>query len=194
MFGLGTDNRSKLSDRELVERYRYSYDTAYIGVLFQRYTHLLFGVCMKYLKNEERAKDAVMEVFEKVIGDLRRHDVEEFRPWVYTVTRNHCLMGLRKDKTQSVRHEDYSHFVRSIMEDDGSVHLNGASPEETDRKLMQAIDRLKEEQQRCVRLFYFEERSYEQIQELTGYTFKEVKSHLQNGKRNLRIHLTQGHE
>lgn len=194
MFNLNKNNRSQLSDKELVERYRYSYDTAYIGVLFERYTPLLFGVCMKYLENEDRAKDAVMEVFEKVLTDLRRHDVEEFRPWIYTVTKNHCLMGIRKEKTSDARQEEYVRFTGAIVEMDELVHLNGAEDPVNDEALYAAIGNLKDDQQLCVRLFYFEKKSYEQIQEMTGLSFKEVKSHLQNGKRNLKVQLTKGNE
>lgn len=188
------DKRNRLSDRELVERYRYSYDGAYMGILFQRYTHLLFGLCMKYLKSEERAKDAVMEVFEKVLTDLRKHDVEDFRPWIYTVTKNHCLMGLRSEKAQNARHDGYTHYLRAIVETDEPLHLNGNSPHDMDHRLYEAIDGLKDGQRQCIRLFYFERMSYEEIQDLTGYSYKEVKSHLQNGKRNLHIRLTEGNE
>lgn len=194
MFSLNNDKRSKLSDRELVERYRYSYDGAYIGILFQRYTHLLFGICMKYLKNEERAKDAVMEIFEKVMGELRRHDVEDFRPWIYTVTRNHCLMGLRSERTLADRHDSYTYYLRAIVETDEPLHLNGTSQQEVDGRLYAAIDNLKDEQRMCIRLFYFEKMSYEEIQETTGFSFKQVKSYIQNAKRNLKIKLTEGHE
>jgi RNA polymerase sigma factor (sigma-70 family) len=194
MFSLNSDSRNQLSDRELVERYRYSYDTTYMGVLFQRYAHLLFGVCMKYLKNDERAKDAVMEVFEKVLTDMRRHDVEDFRPWIYTVTKNHCLMGLRKEKVQHLKQEDYIRFTQEIMETEDVMHLNGMSAIEMDKNLLAAIETLKNEQQQCVKLYFFENKSYEEIQEQTGFTYNEVKSHLQNGKRNLRLQLTKGHE
>ena len=194
MFSLNSDSRNQLSDRELVERYRYSYDTTYMGVLFQRYAHLLFGVCMKYLKNDDRAKDAVMEVFEKVLTDMRRHDVEDFRPWIYTVTKNHCLMGLRKEKSQNLKQEDYIRFTQEIMETEDVMHLNGMSAIEMDKNLLAAIETLKNEQQQCVKLYFFEKKSYEEIQEQTGFTYNEVKSHLQNGKRNLRLQLTKGHE
>ena len=194
MFSLNSDSRNQLSDRELVERYRYSYDTTYMGVLFQRYAHLLFGVCMKYLKNDERAKDAVMEVFEKVLTDMRRHDVEDFRPWIYTVTKNHCLMGLRKEKVQLVKQEDYIRFTQEIMETEDVMHLNGMSAIDLDKNLFAAIETLKNEQQQCVKLYFFEKKSYEEIQEQTGFTYNEVKSHLQNGKRNHRLQLTKGHE
>ena len=191
IFSLNTDNRQQLSDTELIERYRHSYDNAYIGELFQRYTHMLFGVCMKYMKDEDRSKDAVMDVFEKVLKDLKRHNVENFRTWVYSVAKNQCLMTLRKQKSVDNRHQGYEYMTRQIVEFDLPPHLNGESEEETDRKLNIAINSLKEEQQKCIRLFYFEKRSYEQIEVQTGYSIKQVKSHLQNGKRNLKIHLTQ---
>lgn len=192
MFGLNKDSRDRLSDRELVERYRYSFDTAYIGILFQRYAHLLFGVCMKYLGNEERAKDAVMEVFEKVMRELRRHDVEEFKPWICAVTRNHCLMGIRSDKVTTQKHDGYVHHLWAIVETDEPLHLNGQRIEAEDRALHKAIDDLNEGQRQCIRLFYFERMSYEEIAETTGQNLKQVKSHLQNGKRNLKLKLTTG--
>lgn len=183
-----------MNDAELIERYRYSYDNSYIGELFQRYSHMLFGVCMKYVKDEDKAKDLVMEVFEKVLTDLKRHDVENFRTWVYTVTKNQCLMELRKEKRVDERHDVYAHLNKEIMEFDLPVHLNGESQEETDRKLNEAIESLNNEQKECIRLFYFERKSYEEIESQTGYTYKQVKSFLQNGKRNLKIQLTKANE
>ena len=194
MFSLGSNKKQVLSDLELIERYRYSYDNAYIGELFQRYSHMLFGVGMKYLRDEEKAKDIVMDVFEKVLKDLKRHDVENFRTWIYSVTKNQCLMALRKDKRLDARQEEFNHFTKEIMEIDLPVHLNGESQEETDRKLMDALETLKKEQQECIRLFYFERKSYEEIELMTGYSYKEVKSFLQNGKRNLKIQLTKTNE
>lgn len=194
MFSFNSDTRQHLNDKELIERYRYSYDNTYIGDLFQRYTHMLFGVCMKYLRDEEKSKDAVMDVFEKVLKDLKRHDVENFRTWVYSVAKNQCLMTLRKEKSLNAQHEGYTYMAGQIMESDLPEHLNGESQEETDRKLNMAIESLKDEQRKCIRLFYFEKKSYEQIEVQTGYNMKQVKSHLQNGKRNLKIHLNKGHE
>jgi len=194
MFSLGSNSKKNLSDSELIERYRYSYDNAYLGELFQRYSHMLYGVCLKYMKNEDEAKDVVMEVFEKVLTDLKRHQVENFRTWVYSVAKNQCLMKLRKEKRIQVRHEEYVHVTAQIMELDLPEHLNGESQEETDRKLMQAVDNLKKEQQDCIRLFYFEKKSYEEIEAQTGFTYKQVKSFLQNGKRNLKIELSKPNE
>lgn len=194
MSSLSSNSKKNLSDSELIERYRYSYDNAYLGELFQRYSHLLYGVCLKYMKDEEKAKDVVMEVFEKILTDLKRHQVENFRTWVYSVAKNQCLMKLRKEKRVQVRHEEYVHVTAQIMELDLPEHLNGETQEETDRKLMAAVDNLKEEQQQCIRLFYFEKKSYEEIEAQTGFTYKQVKSFLQNGKRNLKIQLSQPNE
>lgn len=194
MFSTGSNKKKNLSDSELIERYRYSFDNSYIGELFQRYSHMLFGVCIKYMKDEERAKDVVMEVFEKVLTDLKRHKVENFRTWVYSVAKNQCLMILRKEKRVQVRHEEYVHVTAEIMELGLPEHLNRESQEETDRKLMLAIDNLKQEQQDCIKLFYFEKKSYDEIEEQTGFTYKQVKSYLQNGKRNLKIELSKPNE
>ena len=187
---INSDRPSGLSDSELVSRFRYSYDTDYVGELFQRYTHMLYGVCLKYLKDEEKAKDAVMAVFEKVLKDLKRHEVDTFRTWVYSVAKNHCLMDLRKEKSLRPHREGYEAFMKEIVENEDAEHLNGVSQVEMDRRLESAIESLKEEQKKCIRLFYFEKRSYEDIVDTTDFTYKEVKSHLQNAKRNLKIRLT----
>ncbi|MCB9190436.1 MAG: sigma-70 family RNA polymerase sigma factor [Flavobacteriales bacterium] len=194
MFSLGANNKQHFSDSELIERYRYSYDNAYIGELYQRYSHMLYGVCLKYLKDEEKAKDVVMDVFEKVLKDLKRHDVENFRTWVYSVAKNACLMQLRKEKRLDVREQEYQRSVVEIMEFDLPEHLNGESQAEIDNRLMLAIDQLKMEQRRCIRMFYFEKKSYEEIENETGFSYKEVKSFLQNGKRNLKIKLSKENE
>ncbi|MBP9153072.1 MAG: sigma-70 family RNA polymerase sigma factor [Flavobacteriales bacterium] len=194
MFSLSSNNRQNLSDSDLIERYRYSFDNAYIGELFQRYSHMLYGVCLKYMKDEEKAKDIVMDVFEKVLIDLKRHQVDTFRTWVYSVAKNQCLMELRKEKRVDSKQEEFAHLSKEIMELDIPQHLNGESQEETDRKLDIAIDGLKGGQRECIRMFYFEKKSYEEIEAKTGYTYNEVKSFLQNGKRNLKIQLTRAHE
>lgn len=194
MFSLGSNNKKRLSDQELIERYRYSYDNAYIGELYQRYSHMLFGVCLKYMKDEEKAKDIVMDVFEKVLTDLKKHKVENFRSWVYSVAKNACLMKLRSSKREQTKHKEFAQASVELMELGIPEHLNGESQEELDVRLMTAIGKLKPEQQECIKMFFFEKSSYEEIQEKTGYTYKQVKSHLQNGKRNLKNELSKGNE
>ena len=190
MFSSKSNKRQQLSDSDLMDRYRFSHDNAYIGELFQRYSPMLFGVCLKYTRDEEKAKDTVMDVFEKVLMDLKRHQVENFRTWVYSVAKNQCLMDLRKEKRQDARHDEFAHLSKESVEFDIPKHLNGESDEETDRKLDAAIDELKGGQRECIRMFYFEKKSYEEIEAKTGYNYKEVKSFLQNGKRNLKIKLS----
>lgn len=180
------------TDSDLISRYRHSYNSDYVGELFQRYTHLVFGVCMKYLKNEEHAKDAVMEIFEKMMIDLKKHDVDNFKSWLYSVTKNHCLMKIRKDKSQANHISEYEKTEKVFMENEDHLHLSdGDEQEKLDKSLYEGIDQLKEEQKVCVELFYMQDKSYEEVAEATGYTMKQVKSYLQNGKRNLKIFLTE---
>ncbi len=194
MFSGNSNNRQQLSDSDLIDRYRFSHDNVYIGELFQRYSHMLFGVCLKYVKDEDKAKDVVMDVFEKVLLDLKRHPVENFKAWIYTVTKNQCLMDMRKEKRVDAKQEEFAHVSKETVEYDIPKHLNGESDEETDRRLDAAIDELKDGQRECIRMYYFEKKSYDEIEAKTGYTYKQVKSFLQNGKRNLKIKLSATHE
>lgn len=183
-------NKNTLDDKELITKYRYSYDSAYVGELFQRYTHLVFGVCMKYLKDKDESQDAVMDIFEKALTDLKKHDVENFKSWIYSVARNHCLMKIRKETSLRVHKDGFEHFAKEFMENGTPLHLE--SEEEFERlrvKLNAGIAQLKDEQKECVELFFIQEKSYQEIADSTGYSLMQVKSYLQNGKRNLKIYL-----
>lgn len=177
------------TDEDLILKYKQSKDTKYVGELYQRYTHISFGVCMKYLKNEDDAKDAVMQIFEKIMADLLKHDVEFFQGWFHTYIRNFCLMQLRKPRRTTDFNEEVNHLAENrIVESHKDSHLEEKEIlEENLDKLELAISQLKDEQKQCVELFYLKEKSYEEITELTGHDYKKVKSHIQNGKRNLKI-------
>jgi RNA polymerase sigma factor (sigma-70 family) len=189
------------SDSELLQKFKESRDNNIIGELFQRYTHLVFGVCMKYLKDEDEAKDGVMQIFEKILTDLHRHNVENFKGWLYMVAKNHCMMYFRSKKNHvelprelsndSVDdNETFSLETGMAMELASPLHHNGEDKEKQLTLMESSIKELKPEQKVCVELFYLQEKSYEEVAAATGYTMNEVKSYLQNGKRNLKILMT----
>lgn len=170
------------TDEELVARIRDGH-RASLGFLWDRYAHLLLGTAMKYLKDHEQARDAVVDVFERLPRTLSEHDVKLFRPWIHAVMRNHCLQLLRKAKPDV--HDERT--LANITEEEGDDRsLREASLEQ----LEEAIDRLNEQQRTCVRLFYLERKCYQQVQELTGHSYDQVRSHLQNGRRNLKLMLS----
>lgn len=184
-------NIKNLSDAELISLYKKSGAQSIIGELYERYTHLVFGVCLKYLKHHEDARDASIEIFEQLLSKLKTHEVSNFKSWLYTVSKNHCLMQLRKGKNHIELHDDVSEIVES------SSDLHPSSVNEKEEQLTQleeAVKLLEDDQRRCVEFFYLHELSYQQIMEKTGLTFKEVKSFIQNGKRNLKIALSKAHE
>jgi len=191
MLFLKKKKAPKESDANLIAMYRNSLDAKYIGEVYQRYTHLVYGVCLKYLKNEEDSKDAVMEVFEKIADELKRHNVENFQSWLHSVAKNHCLMKLRKAQSVHKREGAYRKFAEAVMENNGELHLIGEEEQESLlERLSEGIHTLKTEQKTCIQLFYFQEKSYQEIADSTGYSLKQVKSYLQNGKRKLKIYLT----
>ena len=153
-------------------------------MLLQRYTLLLLGVCMKYLKDEEEAKDAVQQIFLKVITELPKYKVEYFKSWLYMVARNHCLMKIRDDHGRN--HQKLEEETYKMPEENAGPQVY--IQKDLELELMEAtLKELNPEQKRCVTLFYLEKQSYQQIADSTGYTVMQVKSHIQNGKRNLKI-------
>ena len=175
--------------------YRESGDNVYIGELFKRYTHLVFGVCMKYLKDEDESKDAVMMIFEKLPGDLKKHEVSQFKGWLHRVASNHCLMELRNKSARHEKEVEMAKDMGSIMESGYELHLDGEADKEKElSNLENAVKELKEEQKICIELFYLQEKSYQEVAEMTGFDMNKVKSAIQNGKRNLKILLTEQNE
>lgn len=170
------------TDEELVVQLRQGHQPA-LGVLWDRYAHLLFGVGMKYLKDPERSKDAVAELFAALPAAVAKHEVKSFRPWVHTVMRNRCLMVLRGEKPGGRISDDLLQDLEQGTADD-AVLL-----EATLQHLEVAINELNDGQRRCIELFHLQRKSYQQVAELTGLSPEQVRSNLQNGRRNLRLIL-----
>ncbi len=170
-------------DNGLVKLYQQTGDMAVLGELYQRYMELVYGVCLKYLKEPEAAKDAVMQVFEELVVKLKKHEVENFKSWLYTLAKNHCLMQLR-----SPRHMKTTEFKTELMQSEEDVHLNGVMTREANLNAMQqCLDTLPPEQKAAVEQFYLQGKCYNEIAESTGMEWNKVRSHIQNGRRNLKI-------
>jgi RNA polymerase sigma-70 factor (ECF subfamily) len=183
------------SDNELISEYKSTRDSVLVGILYKRYSHLVLGLSLKYLKDIDESKDAVMQIFEKLMGDLLRHDIEYFKSWLYTLSKNHCLMILRARQSRLKKEIDLQVNADSFMETRTDEHHYTSDEKERQYLLLEkAINELKDDQRRCIELFYLKEKSYSEIVDVTGYSLNEVKSFIQNGKRNLKIKLEKAGE
>jgi len=198
VFGIGKKHKKQLSDQELLEKISANnYEAALIGELFARYTHMVYGVCMKYLEDSDDAADAVMNIYEKLCAEMHKHQINCFATWLYVTSRNFCLMQLRTKKAMQHRHALWEKDQEIFMENSFVLHpLDDTENGNHTQKLHDCIENLKHEQKACVRLFYFEDKCYQEIAHQLQIEEKQVKSHLQNGKRNLSICLenANGHE
>jgi len=167
---------------KLLSDYRASADPALVGRLFEPYMELVYGVCLKYLKDPDNAQDSVMAIYEELLEKLKKHEVTNFRPWLHTLAKNHCLMRLRSEKrTGTVA------FDMELMQSEEDLHLDGIlEKEEHFRKLDGCMSQLPEEQRQAITLFYLQGKSYNEISEVTGMEWKQVRSFIQNGRRNLK--------
>ena len=182
---MNEDRYSHINDQQLLSNFRADKNNHWLGVLLQRYTLLLLGVCMKYLKNEEEAKDAVQQIFLKTITELHKYDVEYFKSWLYMVAKNHCLMKLRDRPGRIV---DIKEQMIVSSEEDSNIKVHLFKDKQLEL-VTSSLDELNPEQKLCVTLFYLEKRTYQDIADKTGYSLMQVKSYIQNGKRNLKILL-----
>ena len=177
--------KDQLSDADLLIKIRQHGDNEYLEILFNRYAHLLYLMCEKYFRDEADSKDAVMEILEKVIIELQLKEVNNFKNWIYSVTRNHCLMKLRKDKQTNDIFQSENKFSKEFMESAHFLHLLSEGSHDNE-EIDKAIGALNEDQRTCLELFFFKKKSYNEIAQSTGFTLKKVKSNIQNGKRNLK--------
>ena len=174
---------SPFSDRELIALYKQSGDLDVLGELYQPYMDLVYGVCVKYLKETETAKDAVMAIFEELIIKLKKHEVDNFKGWLHTLARNYCLMQLRSAKNIKT-----SEFDPENVQLTENVHLNGImEKEEHLQQLNECLQSLSPEQKTVVELFYLQHKCYKEIESITGVQWNRIRSHIQNGRRNLKI-------
>lgn len=174
--------KNDATDNDLVLRYRQSGDLSVLGDLYQRYMDLVYGVCLKYFKEPERARDSVMMIFEELISKLKKHEVDNFKSWLYQLAKNHCLMQLRSPKNLKT-----VEINADLMQSAENVHLNGVlEKEENLKKMEHCLETLENEQRQSIQLFYLEGKCYNEIVALTGIEWNRVRSLIQNGRRNLK--------
>jgi len=177
------------TDIELLQHFRKTADSKWLGWLFERYSLLVFGVCMKYLRNATDAQDATQHVFEKALGEVGKYEIPFFKSWIYSVAKNHCLMQLRSRNSKPGTTDELSEETSAELLTDQELKMKELLMEEQSLQLKAALNDLSQEQKICIHLFYLEKLSYQEIETKTGFSFAQVKSHIQNGKRNLRIIL-----
>jgi RNA polymerase sigma factor (sigma-70 family) len=197
------------TDEELIRRYQQTGNLALVADLYQRYAAMIFGVCLKYLKDEEDSKDVSRSLFEKLVKVLKENEVQNFKSWLHVIVRNQCLMHLRTQKTRNGKivplndrflagkgsenedfQETFDKSATSSMENLAFWNPHDEDLLEENLNLLEkAITHLPSEQRTCIDLFYLKEKCYKEISELTGYEINKVKSYIQNGKRNLKIYL-----
>lgn len=179
--------REGQTDIELVLDYKESFNTEIIGELYKRYHHIVFGVALKYLKDKENAQDALLDVYNNLFEQLLKYKIDDFKHWLLTVTRNHCLKLLKENaKFTPLDYAPTGFLTVDFMENENEFdhHVN---KEKQIEKLKHALMELKPAQQQCVTLFYIDDKSYQEIADATGFTINKVKSYIQNGKRNLQL-------
>ncbi len=193
MLTLFPGNKKSLADNELIQKFHHTGDSDFLGELYSRYMHLVYGVCLKYLREREESKDAVIQIFEKLMTDIPDYEIRNFKSWLYVLTKNYCLMQLRSAKSRDKKFQSWQNDPENFMESETFPHPLDEDSAALNLALKDCIEKLKEDQKKCVEMFYFDNKSYREIAGLTGMDEKKIKSLLQNAKRNLKICLDKNH-
>jgi len=187
MLTIGEKHPEK-TDEDLLGLFQKSGKLDLLGELYARHMHLVYGVSLKYLGDPDDARDATMQIFEKLITELTGQEIRQFKSWLYVLTKNYCLMEIRSKKSTDRRLDGYKNEVE-FMESDQELHPLDKEDKSIEQALKECIEKLKAEQKQCIELFYYRKMCYREISDSLGMAEKKVKSLLQNGKRNLKICL-----
>ena len=193
IFNIPRRASSRKSEEEILAEFSSTLNPELLGELYSGYMHLVYGVCLKYLRNREEAMDAVMQIFEKLITEIPRQKIDNFRNWLHVVTKNYCLMQLRSKKSQDEKLKEWMNDPFIFMETGNDLHPIDGNQNEMEEALIDCVDKLKSEQRDCIRQFYFSNRCYKEIAADLGLDEKKVKSYLQNAKRNLKLCIEEKH-
>ncbi len=174
-----------MTDRQILEEYRNTRDTSYLSQLFIPYVDMIYGLGLKYFKNADDAKDLVNDIYLVLGKKIISHRIQNFKPWLYTVVKNHCIENLRK-RGRKIKKEDEATF----MYYEGLFHLDNEESEKKNEILEKCIDKLKVDQKNSIKLFYFEKKSYEEISEMLNLSWGQIRSSIQNARRNLKLCLS----
>ena len=195
MAVFGSKINSGLTDEELISKYRFSHDNSYLGELFLRYLPCVFGVALGVLKNQKEAEDLTMTVFHKIASDLKRVEVKDYSAWLYQLTKNLCNMESKK-KNAGTNDSKNILIDELASKDENNLFINAGEDKETNKEskidannLRLAINTLNENQKECIDLFYMQNKSYQEVAEMTGFSLNQVKTNIQNGKRLLKTYL-----
>ena len=190
MFFRKSAQHQTLPDQDLISLYKKTQDSNYVGVLYERYSLQIYIICKKYIRNEEETRDTAMSLFEYLLKELLKYEIENFKNWLGRATKNYCLMKIRKENSQIRKEDEWKINEALVMDMEDLMHHNGEETREKEvQALRAALSELKGEQRECVELFYLQNKSYQEVSEITGYDMNQVKSYIQNGKRNLRLRL-----
>lgn len=184
-----TSSNSKLSDEELIKKFRFSHDNSYLGELFLRYTPYVFGVAVKHLQNQKDAEDLTLTTYNKISSDLKRIEVMDFKKWLYKLIVDQC--NIEKKKKSASNEESKMILIEELTKEEDNLFINTDSKNTTldTNSLRLAIDTLNESQKMCIDLFYIQNKSYQEVSEITGYSLNQVKTNIQNGKRLLKTYI-----
>lgn len=182
---------AQLSDEELVQHYKNTFDGFYVGLLFERYVDVIFGISLKYLKNRQDAEDMLSSVFEKLTDVLKNKEVQTFRNWLFVLVKNQCVSQLRSVQSQQQRQKRYIDYISQLTAPEELMQVwKEEKKNDEEVRLKQVLAQIPRKQRRCIEYFYFEQKSYKEIAELMNETVGKIRSYIQNGRRNLKIMLT----
>lgn len=177
------------SDEELLKHYKQSGNKDLFADLFKKHVSVVYGTCLFYLQDKDEAQDATMQLFEKLMLDINNREIDNFKGWLSFVVRNHCISIIRKNKSQNKNIKSYYEFEYEDANYETEEKINTVSDDVMLENMKQCLPKLKENQRLCVELFYLNNKSYQDIANQTEFTLNEIKSYIQNGKRNLKLLL-----
>lgn len=168
------------SETELVTELLARRDGRIFEELYRRSRRKIFGVCFNLLGEAAAAEDACHDAYIRAWEKLDSLRGSDFTAWVRRIAANRCYDELRRRRPDEL---DENHPEPAT---DHRIDRSVIARQELDRAI-DVIASLEEHQRRVFLLRHIDHHSYEEISEATGFDAKQVKSYLQNARRNFHL-------
>lgn len=175
-------NSTQLSDEQVVVAVRKENKELYSEII-QRYQSKLSHYLRKFIHDRDELEDVLQAVFIKAYENLYGFDEKrKFSSWIYRIAHNEAINHIKKHARVSVSIDE----VGMILLDEKIDLPNGVDQEMLKRKMEDALSEMKEKYRTPLLLYFFEQKSYEEMSEILRIPISTVGTLMARGKKNLR--------
>jgi len=156
--------------------------------LVEKYQKMVYTLALKLMKKPEEAEELAQDTFVKAFQKIDSYEGKsKFSTWLYTIAYNSCISELRKRRIEFKSLDD-----RQVTEDDEQKmvdYYRETKKEDQEKYLNLALEKLPEDDQVLLTLYYYENQSMDEISVITGLTVSNIKVKIHRARKRMQLFL-----